>query len=270
MKISTSSDLYRHLDLPKACAEIKKAGCEGVDLWASPRMCEHVTPQSSADETRGIASDNGLAIVAVTAYHTLSATEPIDRFLWAIQFASQVGAPCVVTNGVDWKGDRPSFLGHLKPALKLATERSVKIAFENHSSQSFSATQADLLAMAKEVSAPCFGFTIAPPHLVIRGSDVAETIRRLGQRVSFFYAWDHVPGVDDDGQRFIWPPLHPEHHFPGRGRLDFASYLAALRTVDYQGPLNIRTYPGYCSQPWQTERITAELKGSVEYLSGIQ
>jgi sugar phosphate isomerase/epimerase len=280
--------MYRHLPFAEACREIKKAGCSGIDVWSSPRMCEHVHPQSSAAEIKRIVSDNGLAgapgatfsipkvarfaPVALTAYHTLSPAEAIGRFIWSIEFAAELGAGCVVTNAVDWKGDRASFLRHLGPALKVAEARNVRIAFENHSSQSFSATQDDLLAISREIDAPCFGFTIAPPHLVIRGSDVAETIRRLGRRVFFFYAWDHIPGVDDDGRQFIWPPPYPEHHFPGQGRLDFPSYIKALSDVGYEeaagGWINIRSYPGYCARPWTTERITAELKGAVKFLSG--
>jgi len=214
-----------------------------------------------------------LDVAAVTAYHTLSPAEPLDRFLWTLELASDLGSPCVVTNGVDWPGDKASFLRHLEPALEVADERNVKIAFENHSSQSFSATQADLLTIANEVEVQCFGFTIAPPHLVIRGSDVADTIRRLKGRVFFFYAWDHIPGVDDDGERFTWPPPYPEHHFPGRGQLDFASYLPALRDADYDRVsgrwINIRSYPGYCGEPWETDGITAELRAAVDYLSDL-
>ena len=150
MRISTSSDMYRHLDFAQACAEIKRAGCCGVDLWSSPRMCEHVSPQASASTIGRIASDAGLDVAAVTAYHTLSPAEPLDRFLWTLELASDLGSPCVVTNGVDWPGDKASFLRHLEPALEVADERNVKIAFENHSSQSFSATQADLLTIANE------------------------------------------------------------------------------------------------------------------------
>ena len=265
--------MYRHLDLAAACAEIGKGGCAGVDLWSSPGMCEHVAPQSKAREITRIASDNGLRIAALTAYHTLSPTAPIARFLWSIEFAAEVGAPRVVTNGVDWKGDLRSFTSHLEPALKLAENRGVKIAFENHSGQPFSATQSDLLRMAEEIASPAFGFTIAPAHLAIRGSDAAETIRRLGRRVSFFYAWDHVPGEHEDGGQFRWPPVRPEHMFPGKGRLDFRSFVAALLEIDYDrasgGWLNVRSYPRYCLEPWETKRITGDLKGAVGYLSHL-
>jgi len=273
MRISASSDMYRHLDLAAACAELKKAGCAGVDLWASPFMCEHVTPQADASEIRSIVDSAGLEVAALTAYHTLSATRPIERFIRTVELASEVGAPCVVTNAVDWKGDLRSFLEHLRPALDVAREKGVKVAFENHSSQPFGATTEGLPAMASEVNDPYFGFTIAPPHLVIRGCDVAETIRQLKGRVFFFYAWDHVPGVDDNGKEFIWPPPDAEHHFPGQGKLDFASYLAALRDADYEhasgGWINIRAYPRYCDPPWQTERITTELRKAVEYVSDL-
>jgi len=270
VKISTSSDMYRHLDLAGACAEIRKAGCAGVDLWSSPRMCEHVGPQSRASEIRRTAADNGLSIAALTAYHTLSPKESLDRFVWAIEFASEVGAPCVVTNGVDWTGDMSSFANHIKPALKIAGRKNVRIAFENHSGKSFSATQAHLLMLSSEIPDSCFGFTIAPPHLAIGGSDVVGAIQQLGRRVFFFYAWDHVPGVDDDGKGFIWPPLYPEHHFPGKGRLDFASYIRALRDAGYEensgGWINIRSYPGYTKNPWKTEQITSELTVAVTHM----
>ncbi len=264
--------MYRHLDLASACAEIQKAGCSGVDLWSSPRMCEHVAPGSSAAETKRIAQVHGLRIAALTAYHTLAPGASLERFLWSIEFASEIGAVCVVTNGVDWKGDLASFLRHLEPALELAAAREVTIALENHSSQSFSATQDHLLVIAQTVSSPFFGFTIAPPHLAIRGGDAADTIWKLRGRVSFFYAWDHILGVDDDGTRFIWPPPYPEHHFPGRGRLDFRSYLAALRGVGYEesaGWINIRSYPRYCSAPWETAKISGELKNAVRYVASL-
>lgn len=263
--------MYRHLDFAASCAQIKKAGCAGVDLWSTPRMCEHIVPQSDAREIKRIVRDNGLEPVAFTAYHTLSQSESLDRFLWSLDFAAEVGAPRVVTNGIDWKGDRASFLKHIAPALVRAKERGVKISFENHSGQPFSGTGEELLALAEAETHPFFGFTVAPAHLATRRSDVPATIRGLKGRI-FFYAWDHVPGVDDDGKQFRWPPPDPLHQFPGKGALDFAEFLRALRDAQYEttgGWLNIRSYPRYHPDPWETDRITTELACSVKYLATL-
>jgi sugar phosphate isomerase/epimerase len=74
-----------------------------------------------------------------------------------------------------------------------------------------------------------------------RPQELAQTVRALGDTLIATHMSDY-DGVDE------------QHRMPGSGVLDWASFLQALREIDYQGPFNYE-----CGIPGDTvaERIAA-------------
>ena len=273
MNFSVCSIMYKDAGLERACEEAAAAGLDGVDLWMTPSMCEHLPPRPSAEQLAGVRRTlerNDLALAALTAYYTHSPAKGLGQLLDVLAVARQLDAHCVVTSMVGGTLDITlgEYVEYFSPAVREAERLGVKIAFENHSGQPLTNTTERLAEFAQAFPSPSLGVTIAPAHLATGGCDVEQTIRALGERVLFFYGWDHIVGVDDDGEgRFIWPPVDPAHHFPGGGELPFDRYLAALRETWYEsrgGWINIMSHG---CEVWPPEEVTSAVKTSRERLS---
>jgi len=272
MRFSTCSIMYKDAGLERACEEAASVGLDGIDIWMTPGMCEHLPPEpskSQLDEVRLILQRTGLAVASITAYYTHSPAKGLDGLFRAMHVAKELQAEVVVTSMVGGTYDITlrQYVDYFSPAVQEAERLGVKIAFENHSGQPLTRTTDLLLDFLSAFPSPNLGVTIAPAHLVTAGCDVEDAIRKVGKRVFFFYAWDHIPGVDDDGQgTFIWPPVDPHHHFPGQGRLPFKRFIAALRDVGYEergGWLNIMSHG---CEAWPPRVVSEEVRKSLQWL----
>ena len=275
MRYSTSSIMYKDAGLERACEEADSIGLDGIDLWMSPVMCQHVPAQPSPQEigsVRRLLDRTGLAVASITAYYAHSPEKGLAGLFEALRVAKDLEAHVVVTSMVGGRYDitLDQYVDYFAPAVREAERLGVRIAFENHSKAPLTKTTDLIVAFLKAFPSPNLGFTIAPAHLVTAGCNVEDTLRRVGQRVQFLYAWDHIQGVDDDGKgTFVWPPVDPRHHFPGNGQLPFGDYLAALKATGYEdrgGWLNIMSHG---CEAWRPEDVSAAVKRSLVWLKGL-
>jgi len=102
------------------------------------------------------------------------------------------------------------------------------------------------------------GITLAPSHLYRTGHSVPAAIRRLGDRVDFFYARDWRPKTD--------PEDHPEEQFVGGGVLDFHEMVRALMEVGYDRPVNSFAHG---TGHWPAEKVTRHLEQGLGNLRAI-
>jgi sugar phosphate isomerase/epimerase len=86
-------------------------------------------------------------------------------------------------------------------------------------------TVEELLDLLAPLDAGTFGVCLDTNHLMGRPQDLAQTVRRLGDRLITLHLSDY-DGIDE------------KHELPGRGVLDWPSFMQALRDIDYQGPFN--------------------------------
>ena len=92
---------------------------------------------------------------------------------------------------------------------------------------------------------------------------LARLIEDLGDRLVHFYAWQHGKGCHTK-----LPKEEELLQMPGRGALDFAPLLAALRKIDYAGWTEVFMHPvprGIPILPFARE-VTAEINRSRRYL----
>ncbi|MBN1917932.1 MAG: sugar phosphate isomerase/epimerase [Verrucomicrobia bacterium] len=86
-------------------------------------------------------------------------------------------------------------------------------------------TVEELFQILDPLDPAVFGVCLDTNHLMDRHAALADTVRRLGDRLIALHLSDY-DGVDE------------QHLLPGEGVLDWKSFMAALRDIDYAGPFN--------------------------------
>ena len=85
---------------------------------------------------------------------------------------------------------------------------------------------------------PHLGIALAPYHLPDDAQLVAQLIEDLGQGLALFYAWQHGMGCHEK-----LPKEQELMQMPGRGDLDFAPILSALKKTAFSGWTEIFMHP---------------------------
>jgi sugar phosphate isomerase/epimerase len=107
------------------------------------------------------------------------------------------------------------------------------------------------------------GVAFAPYHLPQDPKMLGDLIRDLGDAIAVFYAWQHGMGCHEK-----LPKEQELLQMPGRGDLDFAPLLAALRDIHYGGWTEIFMHPVPRGIPiLETAKdVTAEINRARDYL----
>ena len=132
-------------------------------------------------------------------------------------------------------------LVYLRPYLRFAAARGVRIDIENGTNQPWSGDSLkevapatnELIAVADALNAEfggeVLGICFDCGHARLAGGDPAGDIRRLGKRLKVVHVHDNDGGSDD-------------HLLPGAGSIDWTSVIAALREQAYDGELCLELY----------------------------
>lgn len=282
MRSALCGKMYKGESLVSICRYAREAGVDAIDMWASPKMCENIALTASASDVkqaRSILEETGLKAASVTSYFTHNPRDGWDQLRRGMEIADGIGAPVVVCgmepaawNGMEMKLEE--YAEYFRPIVRHAEGMGILLAFENNSSTTIMRTTSDMLAFWAAIPSDALGFCIAPTHLTIAGSDVADAVRQIGRRIAFFYGWDMIPGVDDDGSAFLFPWVDPLHHFLGNGSLPFDKYVQALLETGYDqrdGCINIMSHgvEEMFKSSWPCDRITDEVRDSVEHLRAL-
>lgn len=150
----------------------------------------------------------------------------------AIDVTAELGADSVSL----WSGaaDRPAtsvelmdrLVASLREVLDHAESRGVRLAFEPEPGM-FIQTMAQFADLHDRLAHPLFGLTLDVGHVHCLGDgDVVEHIRRWRERLWNVHIEDMRRGVH-------------EHLMFGDGEMDFVSVFAALREVNYAGPVHV-------------------------------
>jgi sugar phosphate isomerase/epimerase len=151
----------------------------------------------------------------------------------------------------------------MKPHLALAEECGVTVSIENHGNNLFET--ADSLRYLRDLTnSKNLKIGLAPYHLNQDAEELATLIRDLGDSLAMFYAWQH-----GNGCMTRLPKAEELLQLPGRGTLDFAPLLKALRDIRYQGWTEIFMHPVPRGIPIleTAEEVTAEINLARKYLT---
>jgi sugar phosphate isomerase/epimerase len=269
LRYAVASSLYGGLSLDEILPEVRKQGSSAIDLW--PRR--HGTQREEADAW------GRERLTATLRRHgvTLALTTRFDLGPFGLndelQFVASHGGQLVVTGGKGEVGltgpalkeEVRRFVEALRPSLARAAETGVSIAIENHSNNLINLP--DSLRWMLEFSRGLpLGVALAPYHLPQDPALLAGLIRDLGDRLLLFYAWEYGKGC-------MKPmPLEEElMQLPGRGTLDYAPLLQALRDIRFAGWTEIFMHPTPRGRPIleTAALVTAEINRARGHLETI-
>jgi sugar phosphate isomerase/epimerase len=249
-RLGCASSLFAAASRRDAIRAIAAAGYEAVDLWASPRLCEHVDVR--ADDPQVVlaeVAEHGLRVNALTLY-----ARDHDHLRAGLEWAGAAGVERVVFHPF---GD--DFLDFVVPYVARAAELGVEVALENHID-----CPIDSIASARwwldRIGASNVGLALASPHAVAIGEGFERTLAALADHVRLLYVWD-VPKACTG---VAWLREHWWDHaleqLPGYGSVDFAE--VARIAPDVEASVSV-----HGCERWPLERTRSELVRARLYLA---
>jgi sugar phosphate isomerase/epimerase len=268
----------------EAIERIAALGYEGIELMADvPHAWPAAVTEGQLDDIRRRLSDCGLELSNVNAFMMNAVQdfwhpswiEPdagfrrlrIEHTIAALRMARRLGAKCITTEPGGPMGDATLmapqrtdmpglrgghgthrqdagatraeamdlFVAGLKEALRVAEAEEVLLLVEPEPGLLIENADA-FLELAGRIDSPAFGLNFDVGHFYCVGAELPETIHRL----SGFTKHYHVEDI---------AATRVHHHLiPGRGAIDFAAVLDAIRSTGYSGWLTVELYP-YLDDP---------------------
>ena len=177
-----------------------------------------------------------------------------------MRFVRRFGGDLIVTGFVP---DRPAaerFVEQLAPHVEAAEKLGVTLGIENHGCDPDA-----IRHFASLAKSPNLGVALAVYWLPQDPAVIARLIEDLGPKLVLFYAWQHGNGCMKP-----MPVAEQLLQMPGRGPLDFRPILAALRKIDFRGPVEIFMHPVPRGIPIleSTAKVTGEINRARGYLAG--
>ena len=264
-----ASCMYGTTPLAEIVPEVKKSGSEHIDIW----------PRVHGNQREQVESMGNDAFAALLATHGvgLGISTRFDLGPFGLEeemaFVREFGASLIVTGskgpkglvGEELRAAVADFAEGLKPHIAAAEKHDITISIENHGSALIETPDA-MKWLIEFTDSPHLGIALAPYHLPDDAELVAKLIEALGQGLALFYAWQHGMGCHEK-----LPKEQELLQLPGRGSLDFAPILAALKKINYSGWTEIFMHPVPRGIPIldSTEDVTGEINRARHYLDEL-
>jgi sugar phosphate isomerase/epimerase len=242
MRFGVCAWIYGDAPLAETVARVAAAGYAGVELPGEPDRWDPA-------EVRRLLDRHHLAPLALTAScmypqtpRDLANPDPAIRaqavryLAECLRFAADIGAPLIqmlpsgetrlaplATRDDEWRWSVEA----MRLAAREAERRGVRIAVEplNRYEAYLVTSVHDALAYVRDVGSPWVGVTVDVFHANIEEPDIPAAIRAAAPSLL------HVH-LADTNRRAL-----------GRGHLDLAAVMAALRDVNYQGSAVLEVTP---------------------------
>ena len=264
-----ASCMYGTTPLAEIVPEVKKSGSEHIDIW----------PRVHGNQREQVEAMGNDAFAALLATHGvgLGISTRFDLGPFGLEeemaFVREFGASLIVTGskgpkglvGEELRAAVADFAEALKPHIAAAEKHDITISIENHGSALIETPDA-MKWLIEFTDSPHLGIALAPYHLPDDAELVAKLIEALGQGLALFYAWQHGMGCHEK-----LPKEQELLQLPGRGTLDFAPILAALKKINYSGWTEIFMHPVPRGIPIldSTEDVTGEINRARHYLDEL-
>jgi sugar phosphate isomerase/epimerase len=264
-----ASCMYGYSPLADIVPEVAKVDATTLDIW--PKV--HGNQREQVDELgeekfAELLKKHNASLGCITQYK-LGPFGLQDE----MRLAHRFGCKTMVCGGSGPKGKTGSelkaavaaFIEKMKPHLAVAEETGVTIAIENHGNNLIDSPDS-LKWLAELRPSKHLGIALAPYHLPQDEKLISQLIRDVGDSISVFYAWQHGMGCHTK-----LPKEQELLQMPGRGKLDFAPLVAALKEINYAGWTEIFMHPVPRGIPIleTTAEVTNEINRARAYLEKI-
>lgn len=269
LRYMLASCMYGYSPLKDIVPEVAKTDATKLDIW--PKV--HGNQREQLDELgeekfAELLKQHNVSLGCITQYK-LGPFGLQDEMRLAQRFGCQTivcgGRGPTGKTGSELKAAVSTFIEQLKPHLAVAEETGVTIAIENHANNLIDSPDS-LKWLAELRPSKHLAIALAPYHLPQDEKLISQLIRDVGDSISIFYAWQHGMGCHTK-----LPKELELLQMPGRGKLDFAPMLAALKEIKFAGWTEIFMHPVPRGIPIleTTAAVTAEINRSRDYLEKI-
>jgi len=261
-----ASCMYGYIDLETILPEVKKTGARAIDIWPKRHGSRREQLDVMGEERFATLLKKYDVELAVITQYKLGPFGLKDE----MRVAKRLGCRTIVTGCTGprgLKGDAlktamKGFVEKMKPHLDVAEQTDVTIAIENHAHNLMESPDG-MKWLAELAPTPRLTVAFAPYHLPQDTKLLADLIRALAGRIQVFYAWQHGKGCMKK-----LPKADELLQMPGRGSLDFAPIVAALKKIRYAGWTSVFMHPvprGIPILPTAKE-VTAEIVRAHKHL----
>ncbi|GAB4127015.1 sugar phosphate isomerase/epimerase family protein [Thermopirellula anaerolimosa] len=263
MKWSYSSNAYMRFSLEETARRIAAIGYAGLELLAD---VPHAWPAGLLPETvetiRATIERHGLEIANINAFMMNAVADPRQPYWhpsWiepsaeyrairrehtrrAIELAAALGAPGLQTEpggpippGYSRRHALQVFYDELMPCVETAERLGVNLLIEPEPDLLIEHPE-QYLEFAERVDSPRLGLNFDIGHFFCVGEEPQRWVPLLAAHTRHYHIED------------IPPDRRHSHLVPGRGAIDLAAVLRAIRDSGYQGWITVELYP-YIDQP---------------------
>lgn len=273
MKLAYSSNAYMRWSIEEAIDRVANLGYAGIELMAD--VPHAWPPDTSIEQRRAIrrrVHDRGLTISNINAFMMRAVQdfwhpswiEPdpayrrqrVQHTIASLHMAAELGAPNITTEpggpmpeGMDRATAMNLFVDGLQEALATAEKVGVALLVEPEPGLLIE-TANQFVELASRVNSPMFGLNFDIGHFYCVSEPLSAIVHRLR-------LWTRHYHVEDIAASRVH-----EHLIPGRGAIDFAELVKAIRDTGYDGWLTVELYP-YLDDPDGAGRESFEFMSSL-------
>ena len=264
-----ASCMYGTMPLGDIIPEVQRIGSQHLDIW--PRV--HGNQREQVESMgHGVFSEllemHGVKLGISTRFDL--GPFALER---EMEFVRELGGTLIVCGskgpsdlaGGELRAAVAGFAEMLKPHIATAEKHGLTIGIENHGNALIE-TPDSMKWLIEYTRSPHLGIALSPYHLPDDAQLVAQLIEELDEGLSLFYAWQHGMGCHEK-----LPKEQELMQLPGRGSLDFAPILTALRRINYSGWTEIFMHPVPRGIPimGSIEEVTNEINCARSYLDQL-
>jgi sugar phosphate isomerase/epimerase len=272
MQLAFSSNAYLRHSIEDTIARVAGLGYKGIELLADvPHAWPAGLLPERIDAIRRALDDAGLAISNINAFMMNAVADPRQPYWhpgWidpdphyrairrehtkrALKLAQQLGAPHITTEpggplapGQTREDASKIFYEELMPCIEVAEACGVGLLIEPEPELLIERFDQYLEFVAR-IDSPRVGLNFDVGHAYCVGEDPQDWVARMAKHTVHYHLED------------IAPTRVHQHLVPGRGAIDFAATLEAIRNTHYDGWLTVELYP-YLDSPDDAAREARE------------
>jgi sugar phosphate isomerase/epimerase len=272
MQLAFSSNAYLRFPIEETIRHVAAAGYRGIELLADvPHAWPAGLLPAQVEVIRRALDDADLAISNINAFMMNAVADPRQSYWhpsWiepdphyrairrehtkrALRLASELSAPHITTEpggplplGQTRKAASEVFYDELMPCVEVAEEMNVGLLIEPEPELLIERFD-QYLEFIERIDSPRVGLNFDIGHAYCVGEDPQDWVAKMAPHTVHYHFEDIAA-------------TRVHHHLvPGRGAVDFAATLEAIRNTGYDGWLTVELYP-YLDSPDDAAREAYE------------